>query len=165
MSEPQRPPLDYLTATGYGNAPTQVKLAGIFNIVLGGISALAALLYVGMAVFMYVLFTRGIGGTTMPATAMPSLLGLPPQWFIGILYGGQGLLNVVAGTIEILAGMALLKRTPRAFGWGIVAITAAFLSSLSFSLFCILPLGTAVYTLVILCLERPRQFLRQQAAP
>jgi hypothetical protein len=96
MSEQPPPeyPLNYITTSPYGNAPTLVRLAGIFNLIMGGINMIGALCYVGMAIFMHFVFSgrfasvMGIPATTMSATGsatMPRMAGMPPEWvMVGI---------------------------------------------------------------------------------
>ena len=165
MSEPQPSyPLEYQTTSPYGNAPTQVKLAGVFNLIMGSINALAALLYLGVCAFMYLWLSgripaMGSMAASGPAT-MPSIAGLKPEWFLSLFYVGYAILNLLSAGGGIAAGIAILRRWPSAFGLAIVAVATQFLASFTCSLLCVLPLGCAIYTLVILCMDQTRRYLR-----
>jgi hypothetical protein len=73
---------------------------------------------------------------------------------------GYGLLNLAAGGIELAAGVGILKRRRWAFPMSIAAISAGFLVCFTCSIMCVLPIGNAVYTLVIICLENCRRYMR-----
>jgi hypothetical protein len=173
---PEQPPFDnslsYASTNPYGNASTLVRLAGIFNLIMGGINAFAALIYIGIVIAMHFVFTGRISGmmgippATYPAGASPPtrMSGMPPEWIFLAIYSGYGLLNLAAGGIELAAGFGILKRKSWAFPMSIAAISAGFLVSFTCSLMCILPIGNAVYTLVIICMENSRRYLRNQTA-
>ncbi len=171
MSEsPSNYPPNYQATSPYGNAPTMVRLAGIFNVIMGGINIVAALVYVGAAIFMHLFLTGRLSGVLgMPAPAMspagstmPRMAGMPPEILMVGLYVVYALLNLVAGTLELTAGIGILKRKPWVFGKSIAALSAGFLVSFTCSLMCVLPIGNAVYTLVVICMENCRRYMRNQ---
>jgi hypothetical protein len=179
MSQGQIPDyaMNYPTPSPYGNAPMLVKLAGIFNIVVGALTILFAVVQGVWAVFMRAMLTAptapsgtttvwGIPfSTTTTGSPMPGAF----QWIFVALYAGAALLDLISGIVEISAGVALVRRSRRSFGWGIAALVASFLSVFSsfFGVCClvaILPLGSGIYTLVVLCFDNCRRYLRQAAA-
>jgi hypothetical protein len=162
MSEPLPPShqLNYEATSPYGNAPMLVRLAGIFNIIVGSLSLLFALIQVGVGIMAYLANSGRLG--TAPATA-PDPFG--DAMMMGIC-GGAGLFNLVTGLLQIVAGISLLRKTPRAYGFGIAAVVASFAAVLGYWVVCcfvsIFPLGCAIYMLVVLCLDHCRRFLRNQ---
>ncbi len=169
MSEPSAPihTLHYVSTTGYGNAATQIKVAAILSIVSGSFSIIYGLIELGIAIFAY-LVSIGKIGPTMPASTFPA--STPPSssdlLMMGAIFGGAILINLVCGGLQLGAGICLLKRTRRAFALAIAGIVAGFVATFAYYPCCvpgILSLGNAVYTLVILCLEMPRRYIRGQS--
>jgi len=145
--------LSYQTPVPYGKNRTPVLLAGVFNAILGGLNLLGGVGGVALAVLVWFTLASEMaaGGVTTtyaggPPTTMP-FTG-PQRWLVAGVYGGPGLLCLVATIPQMLAGIQLLRRRPSAKVWGIIAgITSC--CQLWLSCFYPIALACGVYTLVV----------------
>ena len=156
---PMAPPSPYGPAYGYsgGYAPDPmkpIKVAGIFNIILGSLSVLWA----GLMGLYAGLFASG---------AIPTENGSqPPQVALLVtIFLVMAIPSLIAAVIEIVAGIKLLRRSRGARTLGIVA---GFVSVLSlWSGCCLWPFGIAsgIYTLVVLFRDTSRLALEGGEPP
>lgn len=141
----------------YDNAPTLVRLASIFFYITGAIDFLAVPLFVAY-VFFFPMFLRA---GTRPGAAPPPALMAP---IVSAAYGLCALVSLLQGILKMIAATKLRRRSPGAWGWALAAGIAACLQ-LECSLFCVLPLANGVFTIVILCMESVRRYLREIPDP
>lgn len=154
--EQQTYEVQYQTPPPQGNAATLVRLAAIFMLVAAGLHMLSVLIHVGMAIFIPWVMTRD--PRVMAGPGSP-----PPIWIFPVMYGAYALVALAAAVVTFLGGMKLLKKRKGAFGWGLAAGIMCCLS-IWCSIGCILPIGAGIYTIVILCLEHVRAYLRDEMA-
>jgi hypothetical protein len=155
-----QPPVDlaYQTPLPHDNAPTLVKLAGIFTLVSAGFDLVHAGIGIAVAVVMYYTFTH----QPPAAPGAPAGLPFPPVVFAAI-YGLPGLLSLAVLGFKIAGGIKLLRRSPRAWGWGLAAAIIGCTEVWMFSPCClmpILPIGIGIFSIVVLCLPNVRLYLR-----
>lgn len=153
----QPPELNYATVDMYASARQMVKLSAIFTLIMAGIDGLATLAYIGLAIAMPLLMRSS--GASMPATG-PGMM--PPEMLMALLYGAYALMSLAVCIVKIIAGMKLLRRRRNAWGWGIAAAIAG-MPQIWCSLFCVLPLGVGIFTLVALLRGNAREYLASEA--
>ena len=150
--------LAYQTPPPYGNAPTLVKLAGIFSLVSAAFDLVQAAFGVGMAVVMH--YTVANAPPPPPgAPAVPQ----PPLALFYAIYGTPAILCLVMLGFKIFGGIKLLRRGPHVWGWGLALAIMGCAEIWTVFLCCpmyLVPLGIGIYTLVILSLPNVRLFLR-----
>jgi len=148
-----QPPIDlpYASVTEFGNAALLVRLAAIFLYVAAGLDFLYGLIQIAMAFVMPYLMRA----STPPGEAPP-----PPHMdmIIVIMYAAIGVLCLLVCGLKLIAATKLLRVRRHAWGFG---LAAGIVSCTQFwcSLFCVLPMGAGIYTIVILCLENVRRYL------
>src|SRR5262249_7409232 len=108
MTDAYFPPDSYADPSKpYGNAPTLITLASIFNYIVAGIQLIDAIFWLVFAFFgPTMLKAMASVDTGRPAT----LPDLPPQPIFGIVYGGVSLLPLACGVLSFLAAQKLRKR-------------------------------------------------------
>jgi len=126
----------------------QIKMAAVFNIVVGILNVLTA----GLMVFYAVMFMVGMP-REMPHDSAGALK------VMGILSGVAAFLSVVLAVLQIFAGAYLVMRKPAARTLGLVA---GFASCVSLWGLCVWPLSlaTGVYTLIVLFRGSTKQALQ-----
>jgi len=139
FSQPPSPPSRILT---------HIKVVGIFNVIVGALS--------GLWFLFSLMVIMAVAGGMMEGDP-----DAPPLAFMYALWAGIGILSLVSGIIEILAGVRLLQRHPAARRVGLVA---GFVSCASLWGCCVWPfcLASGIYTLVILFREEARLLLESQ---
>lgn len=127
---------------------SRLKLAGIFNIVVGSLSLLWAILMLPQAFFSPVL-----------ARLDPEV---PRALMIGVILV-MSALSAGCGVVELLAGIKLLMRGPGARKLGLIS---GFVSCAGLWGCCIYPfcLAAGIFTLILLFKEDYRVFLERGEA-
>jgi hypothetical protein len=82
----------------------------------------------------------------------------PPTWVLVALYGGMGIMSIAVGVLKLVGGLKLMRLRPGAWGWGLAAGIAGC-PQVWCSLFCVMPLAVAIYTIVVLCRQDVRWYL------
>jgi hypothetical protein len=172
--EPPRPiELAYETPPPYGSAPLLVRLAAIFTFVSAGFDLIYAIISGIMIGVMQYTFTHmppipPPPGAVPPAGAAPvAAPPMPPMALFYGIYGGPGLLCLVVLGFKVFGGIKLVRRSPRAWGWGLATAIIGCTQFWMFLICCamsIIPVGVGIYTLVVLCQTSVRNYLRACAA-
>ena len=125
---------------------THRKLVGAFNIIVGILSLLWA------ALAGFVTFAVTVAGEAIHEP------GDPPVEVIALFYLVMFVLSLIAGVIQLAAGVKVLKGSPGARNLGLVS---GFISCASLWGCCVYPfcLGSGIYTLIILFGQDARSFL------
>jgi len=147
--------LDYQSTSPFGNAPTLLLLATIFNFVMAGLDFLYAIAMVGFTIFMYFMLER-IAAVPPPAGGSP---GPPlPHWF-PLIYGAMAVPALGAAVVNLIAGLKLKRHSQGAWGW---ALAAAIVNCLQLwcNWGCVVPMANGIYSIIILCQPRVQAFLR-----
>jgi hypothetical protein len=146
---PEQPyDIAYQSGNAYRSAPTLVKLAAIFNFVMAGIDFVYGLcLIVGTIIF----------------AVLPDDPGDPPHWIIATIMAAITVLPFAAASLKLTAGLKLIRFGKSAGGWGLAAGIFGC-TQLWCSYFCVLPLACGVFTIVVVCLENVRAYLRDSCA-
>ena len=155
--------LSYQTPLPHHRARTRVMLAGIFNTVLAGLNFLGGLGWGAMTAFMWYLFDKM---AHMPATTYPGGPAAPPPttmpkeslWLILGIYAGGAVLSLVVAVVQLIAGIKLLRRRRSAWAWAIAAGVVSC-TELWFSVMCVIPLASGVFTLVVCFMPGTREYL------
>ena len=129
------PPLAYATGS---SAPTLVMLAGVFNAVLAGLSLFMGIGCAIGAIVAPILMRAELASSTDP----------PPLWVFPLIYGGIGLLALIAGCIYTVAAFKFLKKRPNACTWGMIAGITACLN-LWCGGACVIPMACGIFTIVV----------------
>jgi len=139
---------EMLLTMSQANTLMSIKMAAIFNIVVGILSVLMAGLMVFYAVFFMVGMPREMAAQN--AAGMFKVMG--------ITSGVAAILSLISAAIQILAGAYLVMRKPAARMLGLVA---GFASCVSLWTYCVWPLCLAVgiFTLIVLFRGSTKQAL------
>jgi hypothetical protein len=141
----------------YDNASMLVRLSFIFFYIVGGIDFLAVPFFiVYIFLFPMMLHASGPGGAPPPPAAV--------SYIVSATYGLCALISLLQGILKMIAATKLRRRSTGAWGWALAAGIAACLQ-LQCSFFCVLPLAAGVFTIVILCRENVRRYLREIPNP
>lgn len=138
-----------------GNAALLVQLAAIFNLVMGGLDAIYALVHLGIAgVVFYFLTLPGAAGGGAGG-------GRWPSWTFSLIYVGMAALQISAGAVKITAGVKLLRLKKYPGVWGLVAGVVGC-TQLWCGALCVFPLAVGIYTVVVFCLKDVKAYLRRE---
>jgi hypothetical protein len=150
-------------ASPYGNGPLLVKLAAIFNLIMAGLDAIYGLLLIGVSVLLVVMGRAPAGGAEMFRGASGEQLKPEEARIMAMVYGGMAVLALAVAVVKLIAGIKLLRRSHGAWGWG---LTAGIVGCVQIwcSLFCILPLGVGIYTIIAMSMETTRRYLASARA-
>ena len=138
----------------YGSAPTLVRVAMILLYVMAGLD-----LFGGLGVAAAILLKFFV------YHAVPVGAGHPPPpdvWVRVVIDSGIAILCCLEGALLLVAATKLVRRSRNAWG---LALAAAIVCCVQFqcSIFCVLPLGIGVYTIVVLVQESVRRYLQDSA--
>jgi hypothetical protein len=153
------PPIDlaYQTPPPFGKAPLLVKVTAILTLVSAGIDVLS----VGMCAFL-------IGVIYFSLLKTPSPPGTPPLLLMmSIVYGTPAVLCLLVVGFKTCGGVKLLRRGPRAWGWGLAAAIIGCAEIWTIYPCCapaLLQIGIGVYSLIVLCNPNVRRYLRLDSA-
>ena len=128
-----------------GRLVHHVRIIAILMMVQGGLEVLAGIGLIGLGVFMPQFMAMQM--ETMPQRQQQ--MQLPPElfWIMFAMYGGMGLVALVAGILHGMAGMRNYRFQGRRLG--IVAASAGLLTL--FTCYCLpTAIGVAVYGLIVL---------------
>jgi len=142
------------TLSGYGNAPSLVKLSAIFMLISAGLTGIGVLYMIFLAVFINSIF--GHGGIAGP----PPL----PPFYLRIIYGAMAVFALVVAILKTIAGLKLLRGGTRAWAWGLTSGIVSCIELLWCSLACFLPMAAGIFTIVILCKPNVQAYLRERPA-
>jgi len=148
-------------------ADLHIKLAGIFNIIAGSLSALMSLAWLAYLVFFGAIFGHlaKMPGTSPTSTGMPP--GFPtdfPMAIFGIIFGVLFVFSAATSALLLIAGIKLLKRRPGARTWAIVAAIVSCCCLWNHCCVWFLCLGSGVYTLIAMLREDVKYTLDPPAA-
>jgi hypothetical protein len=169
MSETPLPELNYETPPPHGSAPTLVRLAAIFQFVSAGIDLIYGIGMISMAGFMYYQLTTAMAAAAAAGPGGPA--GVPPGptpppremiYMVLAIYGGPGLLSLLAIAPKVIAAFKLMGAGPGSWKWGLTAGIICCCQLWMIHPCCVpvvLPLGAGIYTIVICCLPHVRAYL------
>jgi hypothetical protein len=168
-------PMDiaYETPPPGGNAPTLIRLAGIFGMVSCGIDLLYALGMGGLSVGMHYLYSTVIPAAAAAAPPAPGAApppAMPPGtvWLMVATYGIPALLSLLVLTPKLIGASKLLRQGRSAWGWGLAMGIICCSQLWMFQPCCVpylLPLATGIYTIIILSLPHVRTYLVAKNGP
>lgn len=150
------PVLQYQTTTGFGSAPTLVLLHGIFTLVVAGLNLIGFVIFgsvIGFVVYMLTTNHNPFTGSVprpMPKDEMTIILSI---------YGGMALMSLCAGIVQCYAGLRLVRKKPRSWGWGLAAAIVSMVH-LWCSYACFIPLSFGIFGLVVMCLENSQRYMK-----
>jgi hypothetical protein len=157
MTEPTPDPfpheLVYQSVPEHRNAPMLVKLAGIFALVSAGLSFIGALYMAGMCIFMGYMAAHVAPGAGPPPPPFPIAI-------FYVVYGAFGVAAIAVGVVKIIGGLKLLRGGKNTWGWALAAAIVGCVELMWCSLGCVLPLAAGIFTIIILCQEHVRAYLR-----
>lgn len=142
--------LNYETPPPYGSAPLLVRLAGIFLLVAAGLNFLNAI-YSGIMTAIQLL-----------GPAHPPPPGFP-RYLLPLMQIVPGVLSLLVGGAQVAGGVQLLRRGRNAWGFGLGAAIASMVEFWNCPC-CLLYMAAGVYTVVILCQNNVRVYLKQSDA-
>ncbi|HVS72826.1 MAG TPA: hypothetical protein VHQ47_16335 [Phycisphaerae bacterium] len=154
------PVLGYEPPEGYESAPKLVRLAGTFNIIVAVLDILSAL---GLGT-MIVLLATGIVPEAMLDSEPGMALGgsRPPLALFLVTWGCCAALEIAVAVVKLVGATKLLHTSRNAWGWGL-ATGIVGCGQFWCGLTCVLPMAAGIYTIVILCREDVRRYLRDAA--
>jgi hypothetical protein len=140
-------PTDPATGEALPHAQSQgmvrhVPIVGILMIVQGGLEAVMGLMLVAIGGFLPALMEMEAGSGGRQADMPPEEL----SWVFLLIYGGLGLVTLVAAGLHIFAGIRVYQFRSRVLG--IVALAGGLVTM--FSCYCVpTAIGVGVYGLIV----------------
>ena len=144
--------LGYQTVDLRGKGSLHVRLAGIFNLVMGGLDLVYALYTIFVGAFMYAIFTGKLGPTPPP----PGASGM--VWLMTGIHLGYAVCSFAVAPVKIIAGYKLLRGGRNARSWAYVAGCAGCVQ-IWCSVCCVIPMACGVYTIVAMSLDTVRAYM------
>jgi hypothetical protein len=91
--------------------------------------------------------------------------GLPPETITVMVYGIPGAISLLSSPIVLFCALRLLRR--KSWGWGLGGGILCCLHMWMFAACCVFyffPLGTGIYSIIVLCLGHVRGYLARVGA-